>query len=761
MKIEVTSLEARLIEVHGVVQGVGFRPFVWRLAASHGVTGWVRNEGGRVTIHAEGPPPALDAFVSSLRDDAPPLAQVDDVRSSPVVPVGCETFDVDLSADVPGGERLVSPDAATCTACLGELFDPNDRRFRYPFINCTDCGPRFTIIESLPYDRGRTSMRAFPMCETCRREYEDPADRRFHAEPIACPVCGPRLRLVDTAGSPVGGDPVEEAARLLGEGETVAIKGLGGFHLACDATDPAAVGRLRMRKLRPDKPFAVMVADLDEARRWFDLTDGEAAALTSWRAPITLVRDRGELAPPVAPGHRRQGAMLPSTPLHHLLTRAAAVPLVMTSGNASDEPICVDDDDALRRLRGIAGAFLLHDREIVTRYDDSVVLVRTGDVGLSVLRRARSFAPHPIPLARPVTRPVLGVGAELHGSFCLLEGSHAFLSQHVGDLDSEEAMAAYAAAYDRACEVFQVTPEVVAHDLHPDLMTTRFAEGLGVPTVAVQHHHAHIAATMAEHGLDGEVLGVAFDGLGYGDDGTIWGGELVRCTPARSVRVGRLHPVRQPGGDAATRHPWRMALSHAAAAGVLDDAARLLGADDREVEVVLGQLRSGLASPATSSAGRLFDAVAALLGVCRHASYDGQAAMLLEQVARPEDPPVRPTLRSVDGFLEIETGELVRWVVARRTAGGAVAEIAGGFHAALAGAVARACLELHEHGVVADDRVVLGGGVFQNDLFTSALVGRLTDGGLRVFLPREVPVGDGGIALGQAYVAAASGRGSD
>jgi hydrogenase maturation protein HypF len=749
---------ARTIEVHGVVQGVGFRPFVWRIAVREGVRGWVRNEGGRVTIHAEGTAAALDVFEKAIRDEAPPLARVDSVAATPAGSVGYPGFEVDVSTDGAGGERLVSPDAAVCAACLAELFDPGDRRFRYPFINCTDCGPRFTVIESLPYDRERTSMRIFPLCEDCRREYEDPGDRRFHAEPVACPACGPRLRLVDADGNGDGdgGDPIERAASRLRGGAIVALKGLGGFHLACDATDEAAVRALRDRKHRPDKPFAVMVTGLEEVRRWFEPSEDEERALASWRAPIVLTHDRRPLAPSVAPGHHRHGVMLPATPLHHLLTRAAGVPLVMTSGNATDEPICVDDDEARARLGGVADAFLVHDRPIVARYDDSVVLVRTGEREPSVLRRARSLAPGALRLARSAPVPILGTGAELHGAFCLVDGDRAYLSQHVGDLDTEETMQAYRDAYDRAREVFRIEPEVVAHDLHPDLMTTRFAEGLGLPRVAVQHHHAHVVATMAEHGLEGEVLGLAFDGLGYGPDGTVWGGELLRCDAAGFERVGRLRPVRQPGGDAATRHPWRMAMAHAADAGVLDDVLPALRLHEREADVVAGQIRSGLASPMTSSAGRLFDAVAAMLGVCRHASYEGQPAMLLEQAAGGSLPPVPVGLIERDGLLEVDTRDLIAAVAHWMGAGRDVAAIAGGFHASLAAATAEAAVRLARD--LGLRRVVLGGGVFANDLLTSDLVARLTREGVGVFLPREVPVGDGGIALGQAVVAAARER---
>jgi hydrogenase maturation protein HypF len=738
---------ARHIEVRGVVQGVGFRPFVWRLAAAHGVAGWVRNDGGVVTIHAEGEPAALDRFAAAIAAQAPPLARVDDVGVRPAAVRGAAGFEVVASEDAVTGERLVSPDAATCAACLRELFDPADRRYRYPFVNCTDCGPRFTIIESLPYDRERTSMRAFPMCEDCRREYEDPADRRFHAEPVACPACGPRLRAVGFEAD----DVIEGAAELLRAGAIVAVKGLGGFHLACDATDEEAVARLRARKRRPDKPFAVMVPTIEQARTWLAPTRAEQEALTSWRAPIVLVADRGRLAPSVAPGQRRQGAMLPSTPLHHLLTRAAGRPLVMTSGNATDEPICVDDDEALERLAGIADAFVLHDRRIVARYDDSVVAVRTGDRAPSVWRRARSFAPHALDLACEVPKASLGTGALLHGAFCLASGRKAHLSQHVGDLDTEEALAAYRDAYDRARALFRVEPEVVAHDLHPDFMTTRFAEGLGLPRTAVQHHHAHVAATMAEHGLDGAVVGLAFDGLGLGDDGTIWGGEVLVCDAATSRRVGHLRAVRQPGGDVATAAPWRMALAHAADAGVLELALLLLDPPRQERDVVLAQLRSGFGSPLTSSAGRLFDAVAALTGICRdRVTYEGQAATWLEQAADPSAADPYPF--DVTDEIVLDPRPAIAAIVEDLTRGVDPAAVAGRFHAGLAVAAAEAGERAARRHAL--EQVVLGGGVFHNDLLTRRLVADLERRGLRVFLPREVPVGDGGIALGQVWVAA-------
>ncbi len=746
------SVVARRIEVRGVVQGVGFRPFVWRLASRHGVTGWVRNRGGVVEILAEGPEERLDAFCRALAEDPPPLARVEEVRWSRARPGGFATFEVDESQEEAAGERLISPDVATCEACLRELFDPADRRYRYPFINCTDCGPRFTIIEALPYDRERTSMRVFPMCADCEREYRDPSDRRFHAEPVACPACGPRLRLVDPQGRTIPGDPIERAAALLREGRIVAVKGLGGFHLACLAEDEAVVAELRRRKRRPHRPFAVMAADLDAARERFELSPAEERLLASPQAPIVLVRDRGTLAPSVAPGFRRQGAMLPATPLHHLLLREVGRPLVMTSGNVSDEPICIRDDDALQRLAGIADAFLVHDREIVARYDDPVARVWRGEP--VVMRRARGYAPSPIVLPTAVS-PILGAGAELHGAFCLASGTHAFLSQHIGDLDGEEAMRAYEEALERYRVLFGIEPEAVAHDLHPDLLTTRYAEETGLPRVAVQHHHAHVASTMAEHGLEGEVIGVAFDGFGLGEDGTAWGGEFLVCDAARAERVGHLRPVPLPGGDAAVRHPWRMAVAHAEDAGVLPAALGLLGNRSvAELETVLAQVRGDLPSPLTSSGGRLFDAVAALAGICDEATYEGQPAMLLEQAALSSATREYAfDLAPQDGRLVLDTRPVVAAVVKDLVRGRSPGEVAGRFHRTLAAAILEVCRAIR--GGTGLARVVLGGGVFQNDLLLSDVVARLETCDFEVYVPRRTPVGDGGIALGQVLVASA------
>jgi hydrogenase maturation protein HypF len=595
-------------------------------------------------------------------------------------------------------------------------------------------------------------MRSFPLCQACATEYLDPADRRFHAEPIACPECGPTLELLDAHGKPVSGDPIEEAARLLLAGGVVALKGLGGYQLACDATDETAVATLRERKRRPDKPFAVMVADVAEAHARFDVNTDEEVALAAASAPIVLVRDRGTLAPSVAPGHRRQGAMLPSTPLHHLLLRAVGRPLVMTSGNRSEEPICIANDEAIERLADIADAFLVHDREIVARYDDSVVRVWRGDT--VALRRARSIAPTPIVLAQEVP-PTLGTGAELHGAFCLAGGTRAYLSQHIGDLETEEAMAAYRAALERYRGLFGLEPELVGHDLHPDFLTTRLAEELGVTAVPVQHHHAHVASVMAEHRLEGRVIGVAFDGFGLGSDGTAWGGEFLVCDAATFERIGHLRSVALPGGDAAVLNPWRMALAHAEDAGIVEKAMPLLKGHEEEAEILLQQIRSGVGLPTTTSAGRLFDGVAALAGLVDVATYEGHPAMLLEQAA--ECGATREYGFEVvagNGGLILDTRPIVLAIVKDLRRGRPAAEVAGRFHRTMTAATLEVCRAIR--GMTGLGRVCLSGGVFNNDLMTSDLVARLETVGIEVFLPRQAPVGDGGIALGQVLVANAT-----
>ena len=745
-------IAAYRIEVRGVVQGVGFRPFVWRLARRFGLVGTARNLGGVVEVIAQGERRALDSFARALHDNAPPLARVDETSIEEVATGPWVGFDIVASgSDAQAARRLVPPDVAPCEACLADLWDPTDRRYRYPFVNCTDCGPRFTIIEDLPYDRARTSMASFALCASCEAEYLDPTNRRFHAEPIVCPRCGPHPSLLDGVGAAISGDAIEGAADLLGAGHIVAIKGAGGYHLACDATDRGAVDELRRRKARPAKPFAVMVADVVAASELCEVNETELRLLTSWRAPIVLLRDRGRLPSSVAPGHRHQGLMLPSTPLHHLLLRATSRPLVMTSGNRSDEPICIDEAEAVERLAGVADAFLVHDRRIVARYDDSVVSVRAGEP--AVVRRARGWSPDPIRLPVKV-RPVLAVGAQLQATFCLAEADLAHVSQHIGDLDDDATVAAYLDALHRQLRLLGVQPELVAHDLHPDMLSTRLAETFGLPQVAVQHHHAHVVSVMGEHGLQGPVIGVAFDGFGLGTDGTAWGGEFFVADWLKAKRVGSLRSVRQPGGDAAVRHPWRMALAHADAAGRLPQARALLAdsADPVGSDVVLAQVRSGLAAPWTSSVGRLFDAVAALAGVCTTATYEAQPAVLLEEAADPRATELLRYTIADDGerFL-VDARPLVAGVVDQLTAGASIAEVSGRFHHTIAAIIVDGCRVIRDRFQLT--AVCLAGGVFANGILCSTATRTLSDHGFSVYMPRQLPAGDGGLCLGQALVA--------
>ena len=773
---ELSAAGARRIEVTGVVQGVGFRPFVWRLAHRHGILGWVRNRDASVEIHAEGPFAALEAFCVDLVADAPPLARVHRVDDMSVEPVRMVGFTVVPSVvggercGVAGAARHLPPDSAPCGACRAELADPDDRRFGHPFVNCTDCGPRFTIIEALPYDRSRTSMAEFDLCDRCAAEYDDPSDRRFHAEPVACPECGPRLRLVDRHGTDLvpGIDGIDCSASRLRAGGILAVKGVGGYQLAVDATDATAVTELRRRKHRPDKPLAVMVTDLDMAHHLARMTTADDDLLASPAAPIVLVEGRDELPAEVAPGHRSLGLMLPASPLHLLLSRAVGRPLVLTSGNRSEEPIAIDDADARDRLAGIADAWLTHDRRITVRHDDSVAAIRQGAPVL--LRRARGYAPSPVSLATPVRRAVLAVGGDLSNTFCLAAGTEAFVSAHIGDLDDDMTIAAWRNAVDRHLRLVGLRPEVVAHDAHPDLHSTRLAERLadelGIERLAVRHHHAHVASIMAEDGLVGPVLGVAFDGFGLGADGAAWGGEFLVADAVDYRRVGHLAAVPQPGGDLAVTHPVRMALAHAEAAGRWSDALDLLGLDAATTADALGGVRadhllavsaSAVGAPVTSSVGRLFDAVAALCGLAPAPTYEGQPAMLLEQAAlvapRGVALAARFAIREAGGAgaLVLDPSPVVRSVVDDLAAGRPVAEVAAGFHLALADAVIEVSTLLAARDDLTD--ICLAGGVWANGLLVELVAPALVDRGLRAHLAQAVPPGDGGLALGQALVA--------
>lgn len=739
------------LRIEGIVQGVGFRPFVYGLATELGLVGFVGNDPQGVFVEAEGDEAVVARLLAAIETEAPPLAVIERISAEPVEPVGDGVFVIVASHDAGERQTLISADVATCADCLRELHDPADRRYRYPFTNCTNCGPRFTIVMDVPYDRPSTTMRAFPMCADCAREYHDPTDRRFHAQPVCCPACGPRLRVV-AGDAPVDGDEIEVTASLLAMGKVVAIKGLGGYHLAVDATNEQAVAALRSRKHREDKPFAVMIADVEAARALASVDAEEERLLASPQRPIVLLRrlPDARLAPSVAPGNRDVGLMLPYTPLHHLLAREFRAPFVLTSGNISDEPIAYRDADALERLGGIADAFVLHDRGIHMRTDDSVVRSFRG--AELPLRRSRGYVPQPLRLAASATRAVLACGAELKHTFCVAKGARAFVSHHIGDLENYETYRSFTQGVEHFCRLFDVVPEVVAHDLHPEYLSTKYAtERDGVDLVGVQHHYAHIASCLADNGSPGPVIGVAFDGLGFGTDGTIWGGEFLIADLRGFERAGHLDAVPMPGGTKAIKEPWRMAAAYLGAdAGKDLDVVRR---NERDWGRVLAVARAGVNSPLTSSAGRLFDAVAAVLGVRDRVNYEGQAAIELEQRADPAESSVYPTSLEGDRPFRVHGHDLVHAVVEDLRAGVPLPVIAGRFHNGVAAAIVAACEAVRSQTGLGT--VALSGGVFQNLLLLHRVVGRLEDRGFTVLLHSRVPPNDGGISLGQAAVARA------
>jgi hydrogenase maturation protein HypF len=755
--VTATAVRRRVVaRVDGVVQGVGFRPYVFRLAEEHGLAGFVRNDSRGVVVEVEGAPAAVARFLAALPAQAPPLARVEAVHARDVAPMGATGFEIRHSDAAGPPAALVSPDTATCADCLAELRDPGDRRFRYPFVNCTNCGPRFTIVRDVPYDRPLTTMAGFTMCPACQAEYDDPRDRRFHAQPNACPVCGPRARLV---GSDAG-DAVAAAAALLRDGAIVAVKGLGGYHLACRADDADTVGALRARKHREDRPFALMAVDLEAAHALVALDGAAEALLVSAARPIVLAPRRGQarVAAAVAPAVRELGVMLPYTPLHHLLLEDAATALVLTSGNVADEPIAFGDDDALERLASIADAFLVHDRPIHVRTDDSVA--RTARGRPVVLRRSRGLVPESVGLSVRAPRPLLACGAELKSTFCVAKDDRAWLGHHIGDLGNAATLAAYREGIEHFERLFDVRPEVVAHDLHPDYLATAYAlQREGVELVAVQHHHAHLAACLAEHGCapNDRAIGAIYDGAGYGTDATVWGGEILAGDLRGFERTGALWPVRLPGGDRAAREPWRMACAWLVAAG--DDEPELPGVlagrvDPGAWRTIARMARRGFAAPVTTSMGRLFDAVAALCGLRTHATYEGQAAIELEALADRAEHGAYALPVGADGTLDARPTVLE--VAADARAGAPVALVAARFHRAVAAATAQACAQAA--GAAGTELVVLSGGVFQNRLLLEDTAARLHARGLRVLVPERVPPNDGGISYGQAAVAAARGQ---
>ena len=749
---------ARTIQVTGVVQGVGFRPFVHRMAMRHGLAGWVRNVAGTVEIHVEGDAGQLDEFETELRTEAPPVSHIDSMHSEPSESLGATEFHISESADA-DGNRPVPPDVAICTRCEAELHHPHGRRYRHPFITCTDCGPRYTVIDALPYDRERTSMAAFPMCERCRTEYETPADRRHHAETIACNDCGPRVWLATRDGIQLaeGDTAIRDAASLLVEGDVVAIRGVGGFHLACDATNDAAVQRLRERKHRDAKPLAVMVATLTGVREIASVSAAEARLLSGPERPIVLLprREGARIADSVAPSLGWIGVMLAYTPLHHLLLDAAGCPLVMTSGNLSDEPIAIGNDEALRRLGRIADAFLLHDREILSRVDDSVT--RFVDDAPVLMRRSRGYAPLPLRMPVASSEPLVAVGPHLKNTFTLVRGDSAYVSPHIGDLESVESLVHFSATLERYRHLFRIEPTVVVRDLHPGYLSTRIAAELGLAReIAVQHHHAHIAAVAAEHGVTDRVVGVALDGTGYGDDGHVWGAEVLVADLLGYRRAARLRYVPLPGGDAAAREPWRVAAGYASLDSAAAPAFMLAfdGVTDEQRAIVARQIERRLNAPLASSMGRLFDAAAAVLGIRRGMSYEGQAAMELESLAgsRSAEPFDMPVTEE-GGLLVMDPVPLLSTLGERRQRGEHVRALAARFHETVIDAFVRVAVRVAD----AEDirTVALGGGSFQNARLLARMRQRLATAGLRVLVPRQLGPNDGAISYGQAAVAAA------
>ncbi|MEA2468947.1 MAG: hydrogenase maturation protein HypF [Thermoleophilaceae bacterium] len=727
---------AARVRVAGTVQGVGFRPYVYRLANELALGGYVLNDESGVLVEVEGEPSAIARFVERLPAEAPPLAHVEQLLAEEVEPTGTTAFAIAASTRGGSPDAPVAADSATCPDCLAELFDPADRRHRYPFTNCTNCGPRLTIVRGVPYDRPLTTMAGFEMCERCLEEYRDPLDRRFHAQPNACPVCGPSLRL----GSLTGDEAMRGACDALAAGAVVAVKGLGGFHLACRADDEEAVAALRARKHREDRPFALMAADLPAARRLALLTAMDEHALSGRERPILIARRRADapVAASVAPGSPDLGVMLPYTPLHHLLLAGAGGDLVMTSGNVSDEPIAYEDEDALERLCGIADLFLLHDRPIETRVDDSVL--RAAGSRRLMVRRSRGFVPDSIALPVPAERPLLACGAELKSTFCLARGSRAWVGHHIGDLKNYETLLSFTDGIAHFERLFAVAPEVVAHDLHPEYLSTKHALELdGVELVGVQHHHAHLAAVLAEHGEQGPAVGAIYDGSGYGTDGTVWGGEVLVGGLKGFERAGHLWPVRLPGGDRAVREPWRMACAWLEECGLDHEAPR-----HPQRQAITSMCRSGLNSPITTSVGRLFDAVAALCGLRNEVTYEGQAAIELEAACDLSE-------RCAYPMPGLDARETIAAVVADVKAGIDVGRIAMRFHRGLARATADACA------ATGIPTVVLSGGVFQNRVLTELTIQQLERHSLTPLLPRLLPPNDGAISYGQAAVAACSG----
>ncbi|MCL4538676.1 MAG: carbamoyltransferase HypF [Bacteroidetes bacterium] len=784
-------MTALRIIVKGIVQGVGFRPFIYQLAHKNNINGWVLNSSEGVIIEAEGSAEAVGAFVDGIKREAPPRSVIESIETEDIKPQDFKDFTIKKSVEKPDEFQLVSPDIAVCDECLEEMFDPTDRRFRYPFINCTNCGPRFTIIKDIPYDRPKTTMYKFTMCPDCQAEYDDPTNRRFHAQPNACPVCGPEVEYhiaqknrsaeaqksgggkeqknggISVQKTATKADAVKATVRDLKDGKVVAIKGLGGFHLACDAANADAVHTLRVRKRRYGKPLAIMVKDAARAAELCEVNDKERELLESPRRPIVLLKKKEAaetLAGELAPNNNYLGIMLPYTPLHYILLSDTGLDLVMTSGNLSEEPIAAENEEAFRRLGHIADSFLVNDRDIYSRYDDSVVRVIGGREVM--VRRARSYAPYPVTLPFKVEREVLAVGGELKSTFCLLKDKYAFVSQHIGDMENAETFEHYENTVELYEKLFRVKPEIVAHDLHPDYFSTRYARSIpDVRLVGVQHHHAHIVSCMVENGVDKRVIGVSFDGTGYGTDGTVWGGEFLVSDLKDFERAGYLRTVRLPGGEVAIKKPYRTAFSYVYSffPAEYENLARefLKRLDSVEIDILIKQVETGLLSPMTSSAGRFFDAASSLMGIRDEIDYEGQAAIEMEMAADENTTasyafdlsttyPTHNSQLATHDVVVVDTQSIIRGILEDVNSGVGTPVMAAKFHNTIVELIIAVCGRLKEQ--YHCSTVALAGGVFQNALLSTRTVSRLKEEGFKVLEHSQVPTNDGGISLGQAVV---------
>ncbi|PLX77489.1 MAG: carbamoyltransferase HypF [Desulfuromonas sp.] len=744
------------IEIEGVVQGVGFRPFVYNSALYWGVSGYVLNNSRGVVIEVEGPFEKLAGFLWKVRSDTPPLASISRFEVVDIDPCGDDGFVIRESEGDQQAVAQISPDTFVCDACLEELFDPDDRRYRYPFINCTDCGPRYTIVTGIPYDRPKTTMADFTMCPSCQAEYDDPSSRRFHAQPNACPDCGPQVELCDADGAVIDSDdPVARAVELLRQGKIVAVKGLGGYHLAVDAENEMAVARLRERKKRDEKPFAMMVSSVEQVLEFSTATPDEIKLLGSVERPIVLIKKKEgtSIAASVAPRNNYFGVMLPYTPLHHLLLKEYFTALVMTSGNISDEPIAFEDDDATTRLAPIADCFLHHNRRIYMRADDSIGRIIDGKAVM--LRRSRGYVPRALFLSMQLPE-VLATGAELKSTICLTQGDRAYLSQYIGDLKNDEVYGSFCRTIDHLEGLLEIKPKVIAHDLHPDFYSTGYAEGRDdLERVPVQHHHAHLASCLAENGYEKDAIGIIFDGLGYGIDGNIWGGEFLVGGYRSFKRMGHFSHIAMPGGDAAVKEPFRMALSYLfrVYGEELPDLELVRSVPKKDLQLLRQMVDKGLNSPLTSSCGRLFDGVSALLGLRRSVTYEGQSALELEQAADPMADGCYPfNLVKDEGGFALDYSSLISAIVDDIQAGESVGEISGRFHNTIANVALSAARRIWS--LTGLETVALSGGVFQNRLLTEKVVHSLRDDGFTVLTHAQVPPNDGGLALGQAVIAA-------